>query len=77
MPIRHFLNGEKVDQETLRVLGVAFEQVCIALRTGDCADDIKQAIANKIIAIAKAGERNPDMLCEQVLKDIRTEPISS
>jgi hypothetical protein len=77
MPIRPFLNGEQVDQETLRVLGVAFEQVCIALRTGDCADDIKQAIANKIIAIAKAGERNPDMLCEQVLKDIRTEPISS
>jgi hypothetical protein len=29
MPIRPFLNGEQVDQETLRVLGVAFEQVCI------------------------------------------------
>ena len=77
MPIRPFLNGEQVDQETLRILGVAFEQVCIALRTGDCADDVKQAIANKIIAVANAGERNPDMLCEQVLKDIRTEPISS
>jgi hypothetical protein len=75
MPIRPFLNREEqVDQETLRVLGVAFEQVCIALRTGDCADDVKQAIANKIIAVANAGERNPDMLCEQVLKDIRTEP---
>jgi hypothetical protein len=75
MPIRQFLNREEqVDQETLRVLAVAFEQVCIALRTGDCADDVKQAIANKIIAVANAGERNPDMLCEQVLKDIRTEP---
>ena len=47
---------------------------CVALRTGDCADDVKQAIANEIIALAKAGERNPDMLCEQVLKDVRTEP---
>jgi hypothetical protein len=47
---------------------------CVALRTGDCADDVKQAIANKIIALAKAGERNPDRLCEQVLKDVRTEP---
>jgi hypothetical protein len=48
--------------------------VYIALRTGDCDDDVKQALANKIIALAKAGERNPDMLCEQALKDIRGEP---
>jgi hypothetical protein len=56
-------------------LGVALELTCIALRTGDCADDVnrprKQAIANKLIALAKAGERNPDVLCEEVLKDIR------
>jgi hypothetical protein len=60
-----------IDQEALRVLGVAFEQVCISLRIGDCADDIKQAIANKIIALAKTGERNPDLLCERALEDIR------
>jgi hypothetical protein len=45
--------------------------VCIALRTGDCDDDdIKQAIATKLIALVKAGERNPDILCEEALKDI-------
>jgi hypothetical protein len=43
--------------------------VCAALRTGDCADEIKQAIATKVIALLKAGERNPDTLCEEVLKD--------
>ena len=46
MPIIPFLHGEKFDSETTR--------------TGDCADDVKQAIANKIIALAKAGERSPD-----------------
>ena len=51
--------------------GIALEMVCIALRTGDCDDGVKQAIANKIIALASAGERNPDILCEQTLKDIR------
>jgi len=71
MPIRPFLNREQFDQETLRVLGVAFEQVCIGLRIGDCADDVKQAIANKIIALAKTGECNPDLLCERALEDIR------
>jgi hypothetical protein len=71
MPIRPFLNGEPLDQETVRILGVAFEQVCIGLRTGDCADDVKQAIANKLIELAKTGERNPDQLCERALENIR------
>ena len=46
--------------------------VCIALRVGDCDDGVKQAIASKIIEFAEAGERNPHILCEQVLKDIRS-----
>jgi hypothetical protein len=45
--------------------------LCIALRTGECDDGVKQAILTKLIALAKAGERNPDILCEEVLKDIR------
>jgi translocator protein len=46
MPITPFLNGQKFDAETRRVLGVAFELVCVALRTGDCDDDVKQCIAS-------------------------------
>jgi hypothetical protein len=72
MPITPFLNGERFDQESKRVLSVALEIVCIALRTGDCDDDVKQSIATKLVALAKAGERNPDILCEQVLRDIRS-----
>lgn len=71
MPMTPFLNGERFDPETRRVLGVALEMVCIALRTGDCADDVKQSIADQLIALAKTGERNPDLLCEQALKHIR------
>jgi hypothetical protein len=71
MPIRPFLNRERFDQETLRILGVTFELVCIGLRVGDCDDHVKNAIARKIIELAKTGERNPDLLCERALKDIR------
>ena len=39
------------------------------LRT-DCDDYINGAIAKKLIDLAKAGERNPDLLCERVLNDI-------
>ena len=71
MPITPFLNGEQFDPETRRILGVALEMTCIALRTGDCDDGVRQAIAIKIIDLAKAGERNPDILCEQALARIR------
>ena len=71
MPITPFINGQRFDPEHRRILAVAFELVCITLRVGDCDDGVKQAIAAKIIELAKAGERNPDILCEQALKDIR------
>ena len=71
MPISPFLNGNRFDPETRRVLGFAFEMVCIALRVEGSDDFVKQAIAAKIIELAKAGECNPDVLCEQALKDIR------
>jgi hypothetical protein len=72
MPITPFLNGHRLDAEDRRVVGLAFELVCIALRVGDCDDGVKQAIATKIIDLAKDGERDPNVLCEQALKDIRT-----
>ena len=56
-------------------MGLAFELVCIALRVGDCDDGVKQAIATKIIDLAKDGERDPNVLCEQALKDIRTPQV--
>jgi hypothetical protein len=74
MPITPFLNGERFDAETRRILGLALEMSCIALHIGDCADDVRQAIADKIIALAKAGERNPDVLCERALQHIRQPP---
>ena len=63
-------NSDCFDPETKRVLGLALELVCIMLRTGDSDDHVKQAIANKLIALAKAGERNPDVLCDRALEAI-------
>ena len=72
---RPFLNGERIDPETTRILGVAFEMACIALRTEGADDFVKQAIAAKIINFSKGGERNPDVLCEQALRDIRGQEV--
>jgi hypothetical protein len=70
MLITPYLNGQHFDPETKRVLGLALELVCNVLRTGDSDDHVKQAIANKLIALAKDGERNPDVLCDQAPEDI-------
>ena len=55
MPIAPYLNGQRFDPETKRVLGVAFELVCIALRIGDSDDDVKRALAMKIVEHVKVG----------------------
>ena len=42
MPINPFLNGEKFDAETTRAMGAALEMARVALRPGDCADDVSR-----------------------------------
>jgi hypothetical protein len=74
MPITPYLDGHTFDAETKRVMGVAFEITRAALRLEDRDDLVVAIIAKKIIELTKAGERNPDLLCERVLKDLRPPP---
>ena len=71
MPIRQFLNHPSFDPEGTRVMGVAFEMVRAALGLADRGDLANEIVAKHIIELAKAGERNPDLLCERALKEIR------
>jgi hypothetical protein len=73
MPITPYLDGHKFDAETKRIMGVAFEMTRAALRL-DRDDLFVAMLAKKIIALATAGERNPDLLCEQALIDLRAPP---
>jgi hypothetical protein len=71
MPITPFLNGHYFDSETKRVMGIAFEQTCMALGLTDRVDPVNAVVAERIIELAKAGERNPDLLCERALLLLR------
>jgi hypothetical protein len=53
------------------ILNVAFEMALMALRHTDGVDPPHDAVARKIIDLAKAGERDPERLCEGVLKELR------
>jgi hypothetical protein len=71
MPITEFLDGYKFDPETRRVMGLAFEMARAALRLSDRRDPVIEILAKKIIALAKDGLHDPNLLCEWVLADLR------
>ena len=73
MPIRPCLDGHRFDPETTRIMGVAFDMACIALRLSE-RDALTETIANRIIELAEAGETNPDLLCERVLYEFGKPP---
>jgi len=68
MPITPFLGDQKFDPETTRIMGVAFEMARATVKR-DWGGGLyaSHSIARKIIELAKSGERNPDVLCEQAL----------
>jgi hypothetical protein len=67
VPIRSHLHGQRFDPE--RVMGLAYELALVALeRTNRAATPTREAVAQKIILLAKAGEGDPERLCDGALK---------
>jgi hypothetical protein len=71
MPIRPYLDGQRFDPETIRVLGLAFEMARVALRFADRGELENEVLARKIIDLAKAGECDPERLCDGVVQQFR------
>jgi hypothetical protein len=73
MPITEFLDGVKFkrDRETKRVMGVAYEMACAALKFADQTYIVHENIAKRIIELAKDGVLDPDQLCEGALDKLR------
>jgi len=70
MLIRQFLSSERFDPDTTRIMGVAFEMACVALRLAGRGNIARAVVAEKIIGLAKAGERDANTLCEHSLKEL-------
>jgi hypothetical protein len=67
MPITPFLGAEKFDPETTRIMGAALEMARASVKRDWGGLYASHIIAKRIIELAKDGERNPDVLCEQAL----------
>src|SRR5262249_30755590 len=69
MSITPYLGDFDANPETKRVLGVALEMTRVSL---GLADDFADGIITKrIVERAKAGERNPDLLCQGAIEELR------
>jgi hypothetical protein len=74
MPITPYLDGHSFDSETIRVMRVALEMARVALRFEDRTDPITEILAKRIIALAKDGLRDANLLCEWALDDLHPQP---
>jgi hypothetical protein len=69
MPIRHYLNNDGVYSPVdIRTMSMALDDVCKALRLDDHAAG-KEAVAIRIIELARRGERSPTKLRDRVLAE--------
>ena len=69
MAITSYLDDFDVDAGTKEVLDLALEMTHTALGLAD--NFANGIIAKRIIELARAGERQPDLLCEGALKNLR------
>jgi len=69
MPIIPFLDGERFDLEGRTHSRRCIRMICVALRTGDCDETNNCHEAHRACQNRRP---QPDILCEEVLKDIRT-----
>jgi hypothetical protein len=74
MPITEYLDGHSFDPESRRVMGVALEMARAAVRLADQTDAITEILAKRIIALAKDGLRDPNLLCEWALDELHGQP---
>ena len=77
MPIRPYLEGGTFEPEDIQVMSRAFEEVCSVLRIAPTAAREREAVAVRIVELARRGEREYHRLVERVLSEAggaRTSP---
>ena len=66
-----------IDPEHIEAMRAAFHRVCDALQLNCHADDpMTEIVVMKIVELAKAGERDPEVLCIDVLAQLEMPPQS-
>ena len=71
MPIRPYLQGQAFDPDTIRVMGVAFENACRELGIRKKHDAVTNIVARTVIEMAQRGFRDEESLTTAVMHEFR------
>ena len=71
MPIYRLLQRELFEPEVNTLLGEVFKDVLTTLGLVNRVDPVTELVAEKIIELARAGERDPDRLKQLTLEAFR------
>ncbi len=69
MSIAALFKDEAFGPDDIKAMSAALGDVCKTLDLGDEAKTEKEAVAERIIALAREGERSPAGLRDRVLKE--------
>jgi hypothetical protein len=70
MTLHRLIQNLAFNQEEVERLAAAYEEALRALHISDRDDPINKVIAQRIIEGARAGERDPNTLCQMAIKDL-------
>ena len=71
MPIRPYLQGQAFDPDSIRVMGVAFDNACKQLGILDKHDAVTKIVARTVIDMAQRGFRDEESLTDAVMQEFR------
>ncbi|MGA6940160.1 MAG: hypothetical protein WB041_33010, partial [Pseudolabrys sp.] len=73
--VRNLFYDTAFDPETVKALCDAYDRACTSLHDRGQPDIVNEVIAERIISLAKKGERDPDKLCEGALVALSGTPF--
>ena len=59
-----------LDPETINIISDAYDRACRALHDKGQPEIVNELIVKRIIALAKAGDRDVERMCDRVLSDV-------
>lgn len=71
MPFSTIANAG-LEPDAVAAVLAALERARAQLGLADRTDGLTMVVANKLIALAIVGERDPERLCERALREIRS-----
>jgi hypothetical protein len=72
--IHRLLQHSAFNQDDIDRMVVAYERCIETLGLTDRTDPVTERIAKRVVEIAQTGERDPDLVCKQVIEALQLSP---